>query len=235
MHHHFSSQGYCIDDILEKAINNREYRDLDGYKVPIFPDLENGLVLLGHLNQHLTYNLLGLRQIIDWEMYIHKAMNNDLWENEFMPLIIKLDLEKLAINTIQMCIKYCGLPNNLNMDLQLEDCTTDYISIIFETGNFGRKAQDSTENKTDRRIMSTMYNIKREGFFRYFNRIGLNYWELCKKFSFLKLFAWVYGISRTYKKAIKAMVKIGNANKQIKKGREIIALNNRIGVRMKKD
>ena len=61
LHHHFSSQGYCIDDILEKAISNREYCYLDGYKIPIFPDLENGLVLLGHLNQHLTNNILGLR------------------------------------------------------------------------------------------------------------------------------------------------------------------------------
>ena len=134
-----------------------------------------------------------------------------------------------------MCVKYCGLPNSLNMDLQIEDCATEYINNIFETGNFGSKALASIEIATDRRIMSTMYNIKKEGFFRYFNRIGLNYWELCKKYPFLKPFAWVYGISRTCNKAIKAKVKISSANKQMKKGSERIALNNRIGVRMKKD
>ena len=66
LHHHFSSSGFDIDDILEDAIGKREYRLLNGYKVPMLPDLENGLVLLGHIHQHIKFDNIGLRQIIDW-------------------------------------------------------------------------------------------------------------------------------------------------------------------------
>ena len=71
LHHHFSSYGFNIDDIIELAIYKKEYRNIDGYNIPVLPDFENGLVLLGHINQHLISQNLGLRQIIDWSIYIH--------------------------------------------------------------------------------------------------------------------------------------------------------------------
>ena len=45
----------------------------------MFPPLENGLVLLGHINQHLEEGL-GLRQILDWALYVDKALDDDAWE-----------------------------------------------------------------------------------------------------------------------------------------------------------
>ena len=58
LHHHFSSSGFDMDDILEKAISQRVYRELNGYIIPMLPDIENGLVLIGHLLQHLKKILL---------------------------------------------------------------------------------------------------------------------------------------------------------------------------------
>ena len=121
LHQYFSSRGYNIDGILEQAIHKREYCELDGFKIPVLPNFENAFVLLGHINQHLKTNSLGLRQILDWEMYVRKVMNSDLWNNGFMPVAKNIGLDKLAINVTAMCIEFFGLPNNIGLAEQSEE------------------------------------------------------------------------------------------------------------------
>lgn len=88
LHHHFSFKGFNIDDILEKAINNRKYKLINGYRIPVLPEVENGLVLVGHINQHLKIGNLGLRQIIDLEMYYYNLAENE--KKNLFPLQKKL-------------------------------------------------------------------------------------------------------------------------------------------------
>ena len=233
LHHHFSSEGFDMDDILEQAIDKREYRDLDGYKIPLLPDIENGLVLLGHINQHMRSCDLGLRQIIDWEVFLHKAMDRDLWENTFIPIARSIGLDELALNTTEMCIEDCGLPNDLNLIAKPRSIIDEYLNILFETGNFGSKANKSLENKNDKKIMSTAYNIRRVGFFRYFQSIGRHTWKSCQKHSFLIPFAWIYGIFRTVIKGISSNVNIRSIKKQVKSGKDRLSINQKIGVRTK--
>jgi len=152
IHHHFSSEGFDMDDILERAIKKREYRNIDGYILPFLPDIENGLVLLGHINQHMRGCDLGLRQIIDWEIFIHKVMSRDLWDNKFISIARSIGLDELALNSTAMCIEYCGLPNDLNLVIQSENALAEYLNVLFETGNFGRKTYNSSEKKNDKRI-----------------------------------------------------------------------------------
>ncbi|SEK88709.1 Uncharacterised nucleotidyltransferase [Ruminococcus albus] len=233
LHHHFSSEGFDMDDILEQSIDKREYRELDGYKIPVLPDIENGLVLLGHINQHMRGCDLGLRQIIDWEIFIHKVMDRDLWENTFIPIARSTGLDELALNTTAMCIEYCGLPNDLNMVIQSKKSLAEYLDIIFETGNFGIKAYNSSKKKNDKRIMYTAYNIKSFGFFRYFQNDGLRKWSLCKKYPFLIHFAWIYGIVRTVIKGISSNINIKSIKKEVKNGNDRLSLNKNIGVKSK--
>ena len=58
-----------LDDLLFDALKRTETADLEGYSFPMLPPLENGLTLLQHINQHLKTGL-GLRQIIDWALYV---------------------------------------------------------------------------------------------------------------------------------------------------------------------
>lgn len=233
LHHHFSSEGFDMDDILEQSIDKREYRELDGYKIPVLPDIENGLVLLGHINQHMMGCDLGLRQIIDWEIFIHKVMNRDLWDNKFISIARSIGLDELALNTTEMCVEYFGLPNDLNLVMKSKNVLAEYLNVLFETGNFGRKANNSSEKKTDKRIMSTAYNIRRLGFFRYFQSIGRHTWKSCQKHSFLIPFAWIYGIVRTLMKGISSNVNIKSIKKQVKRGNDRLSINQKIGVRTK--
>ena len=233
IHHHFSSEGFDMDDILERAIKKREYRNIDGYILPFLPDIENGLVLLGHINQHMRGCDLGLRQIIDWEIFIHKVMSRDLWDNKFISIARSIGLDELALNSTAMCIEYCGLPNDLNLVIQSENALAEYLNVLFETGNFGRKTYNSSEKKNDKRIMSTAYNIKRLGFFRYFQYVGRITWKSCQKHAFLIPFAWIYGIVRTMIKGISSNVNIKSIKKQVKSGKDRLSINQKIGVRTK--
>jgi hypothetical protein len=132
-----------------------------------------------------------------------------------------------------MCIEYCGLPNILYLVIQSKKALAEYLNVLFETGNFGRKANNSSEKKNDKRIMSTAYNIKRLGFFRYFQFVGRITWKSCQKHTFLIPFAWIYGIVRTIIKGISSNVNIKSIKKQVMNGNERLSLNKNIGVRTK--
>ena len=53
--------------------------ELDDFLIPVLPSLQNGLVLMLHIVKHLKSGL-GLRQIIDWMMYVDKQLDNEKWE-----------------------------------------------------------------------------------------------------------------------------------------------------------
>ena len=228
LHHHFSSIGYDIDEILEKGIQKRQFREIDGYNIPVLPEIENGLVLIGHIHQHMRGYNLGLRQIIDWEMYIHQVMDNDLWRDSFIKIAKSVGLDKLANNVTSMCMKYFGLPNKIEIDDQCEEVLGDFIKILFENGNFGIKTQD---NHTQNSIISFgIYNIKKKGFFPYFQDIGLRKWKSCQKYPILKRFAWIYGILRAIGRSTVLIIKNGNVKAQISEGNKKYDLFKKLGI-----
>ena len=74
LHRYFSTctnkqQAHFLDQAIYDAIPRAEWTDVAGFSVPVLPPLENGLVLLAHVNQHLGSGL-GLRQILDWQMFV---------------------------------------------------------------------------------------------------------------------------------------------------------------------
>ena len=233
LHHHFSSPGFDMDTILEHAIENREYHDLDGYKIPILPNITNGLVLLGHINQHLNNNNLGLRQMLDWEMYVHNVMNPDLW-NEFIRYANDIGLDCLANNVTYICNKYFGLPYNIELTEHSEDVSGSFLRMLFDNGNFGLKASESKSQKNNRKAMQTVYSIKRYGFIKYFQGVGLSNLKTSENTVILKLFAWIYGLFWTIRKGIIANFKINNLIKQLGTGYGRHNLYKKMGVRTPK-
>lgn len=231
LHHHFSSDGFDIDDVLESAIEKRKYRELNGYSIPMLPDIENGLVLLGHINHHLKSNNLGLRQIIDWEMYLNSVMDSGEWEHEFVPLAKEIGLLDLAVNVTKMCEKHLGLPNTIirksDMDYDISD---ELLEVLLTDGNFGRKKlPESTEYES--KIHNAVSIIKSDGLFGYFQKSGLYNWKLCKKYPVLKPLAFIYGMFRFCGNVIVSLIKIGNVKKQIDEGKKKYDFRKKLGIR----
>ena len=81
---------------FEKGIDDRVFRTIEGYSFPVLPPELNGLVLIFHINQHLRSGL-GLRQIIDWMMYVND-LSSEIWENKLIPMLQRTGMERLAFN-----------------------------------------------------------------------------------------------------------------------------------------
>ena len=232
LHHHFSSAGFDIDDILEEAIKKRSYHEMNGYRIPMLPDAENGLVLLGHINHHLKNSNLGLRQIIDWEMFFYEIMNNENWHKEFGILAENAGLKTLAVSVTKMCEKYLGLMHFVEFDdKEADDYTDKLIDVILSDGNFGAKSTLFSAN--ERKLKDSVYEVKTEGFFCHFQKIGLMTWSLCYKYPVLKPFAWIYGIWRHTVRGVKPFFKSKNIKKYINEVSERENLFQKIGVRKK--
>ena len=69
----------------------------------MLPEVENGLVLIAHIGQHLRSGL-GLRQIIDWMMYAKANLTDEFWKNEFSEPAKKSGFETLALYHISFCL-----------------------------------------------------------------------------------------------------------------------------------
>ena len=124
-------QARNIDNlILENIVKSHEH---------ILPDLENGLVLLEHINHHLESGL-GLRQIIDWMMFVHRCLPDEKWP-EFRKLAEQVGLESLAVNAARMCELYLGLPEH-NWSRSADEKVCEYLmEYVLTSGNFGRQIE----------------------------------------------------------------------------------------------
>ena len=231
LHQRFSSPGVDVDDILEEAISRKELIELNGYRFPMLPILENGLVLLGHINQHLKNNVLGIRQIIDWEMYVHSVKDKTSWIMLFTPLAERTGLLTLAAYVTRMCNRYLGLPESFDMCNGIDDDLTDeLLDVIMTDGNFGRR-EESLSSRDEKRMRSAIYSVKRYGFFKYFTDVGLNTWRLGKNHPVLKPLAFFYGLFRQIGEGIKALVKNKGVGKQMSAGKRRYELYKELGVR----
>lgn len=175
-----TEQAKYLDDVIIQNINPTH----------MLPDLINGLVLLEHISQHLE-NGLGLRQIIDWMMYVDKCLPDDKW-HEFEPMSERIGLKTLAIVTTRMCEIYLGLPEHSwcrGADVNLCSQLMDYV---LRSGNFGNKRISDSD------VGENVFAIVRspKATFRLLQNRGVVNWKAAQKNRFLRPFAWIYQMWR---------------------------------------
>lgn len=176
-----------LDDLIIENINSTH----------VLPDMINGLTLLDHINQHLEGGL-GLRQIIDWMMFVDKCLPDEKWL-EFYELVKKVGLEKLAIVCTRMCEIYLGLPYRewcADADTELCEQLMDYV---LSCGNFGEKKK--SKNNISENVFA--YASTPRAGFGLLQRQGLANWKAAKKYKVLRPVAWVYQLFRYASKGLR--------------------------------
>ena len=189
LHSRFSSKNYNdIEHILLNGMNNAIEYKIDNYVFPGLPTYENGLVLLGHIMQHLKASGIGLRQIIDWMMFVHQELDDSAWNNHFRDLTREAGLEKLAITVTYMCKKWLGLPNDITWCNTADEDVADQLLLrVLNDGNFG----------CDRAPFENIrISIKNDGLFNHLQRTGLENWSLAQKHKLFRPFAWLFQLFR---------------------------------------
>ncbi len=190
LHHHFSSKGIGVEKYIIRGLDSLVSSEIDGYVFPMLPPLENGLVLLAHIAQHLRSGL-GLRQIIDWMMYVHAQLADETWETTFRPAAADCGLEDLAITATRLCQKYLGLPDPITWcDGADEKLVDDLLENLLVSGNFGQVHGAGSS------VEKVATNIKRTGLFRYLQQQGERNWKAYQEHKALKPLCWAYQIGR---------------------------------------
>ena len=94
LHHRFSHE-IDIEDYLITGLEAPNINTIDNHDFPMLPTLANGLVLLDHMRNHLKKSL-GLRQVIDWMMYVNASLDDEFWASEYEQAACSKGMDTLA-------------------------------------------------------------------------------------------------------------------------------------------
>lgn len=205
LHHHFSSDGINMEQFIQEGIQKPERAAVSGHEFPILPPLANGIILLAHAAQHLKKDL-GLRQVIDWMLYVHEVLSDEMWEKEFCAAAEACGLKKLAVTMTWMCQRYLGLPDTVNWcHAADEKLAEELMENLLLTGNFGHRYGSGS------RIETVSTGIKRYGLLRYLQMAGESNWKAYHRHRWLRPLCWFYQIFRYVRQGLQA----GRNRKQI--------------------
>ncbi len=183
---HRHKKGQTVRNYILSGMDEIETNQNGRYEFPILPWKQNGMELIWHINQHL-YNGLGLRQILDWMMFVNCTLDDERMK-EFMPDLRKCGLDRLAVVVTKMCQKYLGLPqeNFSWCDLKEDSVCDNLMNYIMEQGNFGIK----TPNEKVAKAVSGYSNPL--SMYHKLQEIGKKRWGILKRVPVLEPFAFLY-------------------------------------------
>ncbi len=184
---HISDKGDVVARYIRSGLSHIENNTLGQDQFPILPWKQNGMELIWHIRQHL-YNGLGLRQIIDWMMFVN-YMLDDKRMQEYMPDLRACGLDQLAMVVTKMCQKYLGLrTENITWCNEADEkLCDDLMEFIMGQGNFGVKAMDEKTAK----VLSGYSSPKT--MFSKLQEVGKSQWKILEKYPILTPVAFVYG------------------------------------------
>ena len=154
---------------------------------PILPWKQNGMELLWHIKQHL-YNVLGLRQLIDWMMFADHNLDDERY-NEYAEDMRKCGLLRLAIHVTRLCQLHLGLrEEGISWCRKAdESLCEELLAFVMEQGNFGIKGGNKDKvSKVFSKYTDPVLFISQ------LQEVGAREWKLLKKLPCLKPMAWMY-------------------------------------------
>ena len=203
-----------FDDLILDQINDRH----------LLPDDINGLVLIEHIYKHLRGGL-GLRQIIDWMMFVDKCLPDEKW-SEFEKLLQRYDLVPLAIIVTRMCEMYLGLPVHQWCEGANEKVCKQLMDYILGNGNFGNKRTTESDNVTS----VVCYALASKKVFRMLQQQGMHNWKAAQKYPVLCSVAWIYQIGRYVRRGVFRKNAFHKLKEEYSNARERIDLFEALGV-----
>ncbi|MCF0229407.1 MAG: nucleotidyltransferase family protein [Parasporobacterium sp.] len=225
LHRYYSSsdnkeQNRILDDMLYEGIRNARTLELEGYEISILPPLENGMVLLGHINQHLSSGL-GLRQIFDWGMYVQKHLPDEMWTEQFATVAESVGMKKLAMVAEALYKKYfCPMEDITWCDAVGDNLKYELLEYVIASGNFGCKRE-----YTHRAVLSVIkcfHNPVR--FNEFLRRGGISHWKAARRHPVLRKFVVFYQIGHLIRAGIRSKVGVSVVKEEGRNSRAIMEL-----------
>lgn len=175
-----------LDQMIYAGVDKREWHIICGHRFPCLPTIENGLVLLNHIYQHLQGSGIGYRQIIDFREFV---VNEKEHISMFLEVSEQVGLRKLAEALIYIYDHYMG--TDIGSAEVNEEVAKELMQEITHAGNFGRKEFMDTGKRSEIVLKNAKNLIEMMGILQSYGR---NHWKATEKFVFLRPFAWIYQI-----------------------------------------
>ena len=114
--------------------------DMDGYAVPVFPPTFESVFLISHMVNHVYEEGLGLRQVIDYAMFLSSCADKIDWlqHHEYLH---QMRMERAWRIFTCICVDYLGmsLPSQVEPFSHQEKMWAEkMMTDIMRVGNFGR-------------------------------------------------------------------------------------------------
>ena len=142
---------------------------------------------------------MGLRQIIDWMMYVDSVLDDSFWKSSFEYAAKSVGLDTLARTVTRMCINYLGLEDKFVWAQNVDDGLCQRLmENVLSSGNFGRKQGQGNNVET------VLTAVKSKGLFHYLQHSGEYNWKAYKNHHWLKPFCWLYQSFRYTRQGIQS-------------------------------
>lgn len=183
--------GKNVRKYILSGLGHIEEKQVGPFRFPILPVQQNGMELIWHVRQHL-YNGLGLRQILDWMMYVDKNLDDEQYQ-EYRKDLEECGLNDLAVHVTRMCQKYLGLQKDTFTWCRYADekVCDDLMMFIMDQGNFGHKKNNDDKMAKVLSGYPTIFML-----FEKIQKTGEKEWEPVQKYPILKSFAWIYEVRK---------------------------------------
>ena len=191
----------------------------------VLPDPVNGLVLLEHIDQHMEGGI-GLRQVIDWMMFVDKCLPDDQWP-EFERFADRIGLKKLAIVTTRMCELYLGLPHREWSSRADESLCEQLMDYVLSSGNFGNKKTSDADISENAIAFSSTPKTA----LKLLQKQGMKNWKAAQKHPILKPFAWIYQSFRYASKGLRRDHAISRLRAEYAVAKRRVAMFDELGVK----
>ena len=225
LHHRYSDKDWDIEPLIDEGMTRAETHSVNGMDFPSLPTYINGLVLLDHVRHHL-YGGLGIRQVIDWMMFVHSELDDESWEREFLPLARSSGLETFAVILTAVCREWFGLHDDISWcDGADMDTAEQLLDRVFTGGNFGRK--DPYEYRP---VENFTMDVQKRGLFRALQSAGELNWQACQRHRALRPFAWLYQLFRFIGRGISALLRGEKLTRDVSSGRNKSDFYHRLGI-----
>lgn len=213
-------QEALLDGWIYAALSGPVTATAGEFCFPMLPEELNGLVLLTHISQHLEGGL-GLRQILDWVMYVDKALPDEKWES-FKEKTDQLGLTTLAIVSARIGQLYLGAYPNKTWCAREDELAAAFLDYAFSCGNFGTKLG---KNASVTRVMSQ----GKGSVLGHLQKRGEANWKALEQHPALKPFAWLYQAGRYAKAGLRRGLSAGDLKQSLDESRKRSELIEKLG------
>lgn len=143
---------------MEQALQHVQWQQIEGYCFPILGKSFQMISLVAHMSRHLCTCGIGLRQLSDWAITIHRL--HECIDQEDIRLLEACGLLRCASIMTHICERYLGLPACEWKEDIPDDVADLTMEQILSMGNFHAQRE---EEQVFSSIFKDPYDTKNKG------------------------------------------------------------------------